>query len=117
MGCSIRWPTTDSHICYSSPDREDRPNVDFDAPGRLNMRVLQELNLPRNGDFYICGPSTFMSDLTAGLKALGVEPDRIHTETFGAGPSITPGIAASRRRPPHYAGRSSRLRTDGFVCP
>ena len=90
-----------SYICYSSPDREDRPNVDFDAPGRLNMRLLQELNLPRNGDFYICGPSTFMSDLTAGLKALGVEPDRIHTETFGAGPSITPGIAASRRRPPH----------------
>ena len=36
------------------------------------MRVLQELNLPRNGDFYICGPSTFMSDLTSGLKTLGV---------------------------------------------
>ena len=90
-----------SHICYSSPDPEDRPNVDFDAVGHLNMRVLQELNLPRNGDFYVCGPSNFMSDLTAGLKALGVAPDRIHTETFGAGPSITPGIAASPRRPPH----------------
>jgi ferredoxin-NADP reductase/MOSC domain-containing protein YiiM len=90
-----------SYVCYSSPDREDRPNVDFDAPGRLNMRLLQELNLPRNGDFYICGPSTFMSDLATGLKALGVVPDRIHTETFGAGLSITPGIAASRRRPPH----------------
>jgi ferredoxin-NADP reductase/MOSC domain-containing protein YiiM len=90
-----------SYVCYSSPDREDRPNVDFDAPGRLNMRLLQELNLPRNGDFYICGPSTFMSDLTAALKALGVVPDRIHTETFGAGLSITPGIVASRRRPPH----------------
>jgi ferredoxin-NADP reductase/MOSC domain-containing protein YiiM len=90
-----------SHIRYSSPDPEDRPNVDFDAPGRLNMRVLQELNLPRNGDFYICGPSTFMSDLTAGLAAWGVAPDRIHTEIFGAGPSITPGVAASPRRPPH----------------
>jgi ferredoxin-NADP reductase/MOSC domain-containing protein YiiM len=90
-----------SYICYSSPDREDRRNVDFDDTGRLNVRVLQELNLPRNGDFYVCGPSTFMSDLTAGLKALGVVPDRIHTETFGAGLSITPGIAASRRRPPH----------------
>jgi MOSC domain-containing protein YiiM/ferredoxin-NADP reductase len=90
-----------SHICYSAPDPEDRPNVDFDAPGRLNMRVLQELNLPRNGDFYICGPSAFMSDLTAGLAAMGVAPDRIHTEMFGAGASITPGIAASPRRPPH----------------
>jgi ferredoxin-NADP reductase/MOSC domain-containing protein YiiM len=90
-----------SHICYSSPDIEDRPNVDFDAPGRLNMKVLQELDLPRNGDFYICGPSTFMNDLTTGLAALGIAPDRIHTEMFGAGPSVTPGIAASPRRPPH----------------
>ena len=90
-----------SYVCYSSPDPEDRPNVDFDAPGRLNTRVLQELNLPRDGDFYICGPSTFMSDLSAGLAGLGVAPDRIHTEMFGAGPSITPGVAASPRRPPH----------------
>ena len=90
-----------THICYSSPDPQDRANVDFDAPGHLNMRVLGELNLPRNGDFYICGPSSFMSDLTAGLKELGVAPDRIHTEIFGAGPSITPGIAAEPRRPPH----------------
>jgi ferredoxin-NADP reductase/MOSC domain-containing protein YiiM len=90
-----------SHICYSSPDPEDRPNVDFDAPGRLNMKVLRQLDLPRNGDFYICGPSTFMSDLTAGIAALGITQDRIHTEMFGAGPSTTPGIAAAPSRPPH----------------
>jgi MOSC domain-containing protein YiiM/ferredoxin-NADP reductase/ferredoxin len=90
-----------SHICYSSPDPEDRPNVDFDTPGRLNMKLLQQLDLPLNGDFYVCGPSTFMSDLTAGLAVLGVARDRIHTEMFGAGPSITPGIAALPRRPPH----------------
>jgi ferredoxin-NADP reductase/MOSC domain-containing protein YiiM len=90
-----------SQICYSSPDPEDRPDIDFDAAGRLNTRVLQELDLPHNADFYICGPSSFMSDLSAGLAALGVTPDRIHTEMFGAGPSITPGIAASPRRPPH----------------
>ncbi len=90
-----------SHICYSSPAPEDRPDVDFDARGRLNMQVLQELNVPRDGDFYICGPSTFMSDLTAGLAALGVAPDRIHTEMFGAGPSFAPGVAASPHQPPH----------------
>jgi ferredoxin-NADP reductase/MOSC domain-containing protein YiiM len=90
-----------SHVCYSSPDPEDRLNVDFDTTGRLNARLLHELNLPVNGDFYICGPSTFMSDLTAGLTALGVAPGRIHTEMFGAGPSRTPGIAASPHRPPH----------------
>src|SRR4051794_6356256 len=91
-----------THICYSSPDPQDRANVDFDAPGHLNTRVLHELNLPRNGDFYICGPLRFMSDLTAGLKELGVTADRIHTEIFGAGPSITPGIATAPRQRPHF---------------
>jgi ferredoxin-NADP reductase/MOSC domain-containing protein YiiM len=90
-----------SHICYSSPSPDDRPGIDFDAPGRLNTNTLQELSLPRDGDFYICGPSTFMNDLTTGLTALGGAPDRIHTETFGAGPSITPGIAVSQRPTPH----------------
>ena len=90
-----------SYVCYSSPDPKDRPDADFDGAGRLNMRALQELDVPRNGDFYICGPSSFMSDLTAGLKELGVASDRIHTETFGAGPSITPGIADAASRPPH----------------
>jgi MOSC domain-containing protein YiiM/ferredoxin-NADP reductase len=90
-----------SHICYSSPAPDDRLNIDFDAAGRLNTGVLRELDLPRNGDFYVCGPATFMSDLTAGLAALGIAHDRIHTETFGAGPSITPGVAANARRPPH----------------
>jgi ferredoxin-NADP reductase/MOSC domain-containing protein YiiM len=98
-GLLAALPHRHSHICYSSPDPEDR--VDFDSVGRLDMRVLQKLNLPRNGDFYICGPSSFMSDLTAGLAASGVAPDRIHTEIFGTGPSITPGVAAGPRRPPH----------------
>ena len=90
-----------SYFCYSAPGPEDQPHVDFDAPGHLDMRVLQELNLPCNGDFYICGPAAFMSDLTAGLAALGVAPERIHTELFGAGPSLAPGVVAALRRPPH----------------
>jgi ferredoxin-NADP reductase/MOSC domain-containing protein YiiM len=94
-------PHSHSHISYSTPGPEDRPGVDFDAPGRLNMGVLQQLSLPHDGDFYICGPTSFMNDLTAGLAAWGVAPGRIHTEIFGAGPSNTPGIAPSPRRPPH----------------
>ena len=95
-----------SYICYSSPRPEDRPNVDFDAAGRLDIRALQELNLPRNADFYICGPPNFMSDLTAGLAAWGVARDHIQTEMFGAGPSNTPGIAAEPRRPRHLPAGS-----------
>lgn len=89
------------HVRYSAPDPEDIVGVDFDAVGHLNTRVLQELGLPREGDFYICGPPTFMSDLIAGLGAWAVPPNRIHTEIFGTEPSITPGVAASPAKHPH----------------
>ncbi|WP_424630349.1 MOSC domain-containing protein [Bradyrhizobium sp. SYSU BS000235] len=90
-----------SHIRYSAPDAEDQPGVGFDARGRLNIAMLQELGVPHDADFFICGPSAFMSDLTAGLAAWGIAADRIHTELFGAGPSSTPGIAATPAKPPH----------------
>jgi ferredoxin-NADP reductase/MOSC domain-containing protein YiiM len=90
-----------SHIRYSSPDSSDRPGVDFDTRGHLDMGMLQELKVPRDADFFICGPSAFMSDLTAGLASWGIAAGRIHTEHFGSGPSITPGVAASPHAPPH----------------
>ena len=90
-----------SHISYSSPDPEDRLGVDFDAHGRLGIGVLRELEALRNADFFICGPSAFMSDLTAVLAAWGIAAGRIHTELFGPGPSSTPGLAPSPVRPPH----------------
>ncbi|MCK1394261.1 MOSC and FAD-binding oxidoreductase domain-containing protein [Bradyrhizobium sp. 1] len=83
-----------SHVCFSAPDRTDRLGTDYDSAGHLDQRLLQTLNLPRDGDFYLCGPAAFMNDLSAGLAALGVAPDRIHTELFGSRPSLTPGIAA-----------------------
>jgi ferredoxin-NADP reductase/MOSC domain-containing protein YiiM len=90
-----------SHIFYSSPGLEDRAGLDFDTRGRMDLRVLQDLQVPRNADFYICGPRAFMSDLTAGLTGWGVAMSRIHTENFGSAPPTTPGVAASPHPPPH----------------
>lgn len=100
-------PCSHSHINYSSPDRADRLGVNFDANGRLDIGVIQKLEVPRNADFYICGPSAFMGDLTTGLGAWGVAADRIHTELFGPGPSNTPGIAISPSRRPHLPAEPS----------
>ena len=94
-------PRSHSHICYSSPNPEDRPAIDFDAPGRLDTPVLEKLGVPPDAHFYLCGPTAFMSDLTADLAAWGVAPDRIHTEIFGSGPSKTPGVVAGAPKPPH----------------
>ena len=90
-----------SHIRYSAPGLADRLGDHFDAPGRLNLHVLQELSVPRDADFYLCGPPAFMSDLTVDLAAWGVAAGHIHAETFGSGLSKTPGIAASALPTPH----------------
>jgi ferredoxin-NADP reductase len=94
-------PGAHSHIRYSAPDPGNQLGVDFDAPGRLSVPLFAELGVPRDADFYLCGPSAFMADLPAGLAAWGVPSNRIHTEMFGAGPSRTPGIAATPQKPPH----------------
>ncbi len=90
-----------SHVSYSSPSPEDQPGTDFDDRGRLEIGVLRDLGVPRNADFFICGPSAFMRELTEGLTAWGIGADHIHTELFGAGPSSTPGVVTSQHRPPH----------------
>ena len=90
--------TATATFATARPILSDRPNVDFDASGHLDMRLLQGLGLPRDGDFYICGPSSFMSDLTEGLAALGV----------AAGSHSHRDV---RRRSVHYPGRR------GFAAP
>jgi ferredoxin-NADP reductase len=94
-------PRGHSHIRYSSPRPGDRLAVDFNTPGRLDMHAIEELGLPRDADFYLCGPSAFMNDLAVELGTWGVAANRIHTEIFGSNPPRTPGIAAAPRRSPH----------------
>ena len=95
-----------SYILYSRPGKEDQPGLDFDAPGHLTVTVLKEIGVPREADFYLCGPSAFLQDLTAGLAAWGVATDHVHAEIFGPGASSTPGVVGASSRPPHLPGTS-----------
>jgi ferredoxin-NADP reductase/MOSC domain-containing protein YiiM len=94
-------PHTHSRILYSRPGLDDRLGLDFDATGRLGVPVLDELGVPRDADFYLCGPSAFLQDLRAGLAAWGVASDRVHMEVFGPGESMTPGVSDAPVRPAH----------------
>jgi ferredoxin-NADP reductase/MOSC domain-containing protein YiiM len=89
------------NVCYSRPDVDDVQGRDYDTAGRLSSAVLSGLGLPRDADAYLCGPAQFMADVSAALVSLGLDGGRVHTEIFGAAPSITPGIAPAGARAPH----------------
>ena len=92
---------SDGHhrVFYSRPEPGEQLPADAEH-GRLSAAALVELGLPHTSDVYLCGPASFMDDISSGLVALGFNYTRIHTETFGATAALTPGIAAAAV-PPH----------------
>jgi ferredoxin-NADP reductase/MOSC domain-containing protein YiiM len=90
-----------AHIQYSKPLPTDQQGSDFDAPGHLDLTAIEKLDIPRDADFYLCGPTSFLHDLTTDLATLGVAASHIHSEIFGSAESITPGIAKAAARPAH----------------
>jgi ferredoxin-NADP reductase/MOSC domain-containing protein YiiM/ferredoxin len=104
------------HVYYSRPAPNDVKGHGFDGTGRLTGSVLAELGLPRDAQAYLCGPATFMDEISAGLSSLGIEASHIHTEPFGPAPGQTPGIAATPGRAPHPpVGRAGVGPTIEFV--
>lgn len=94
-------PNVRTHVYYSRPDPDDVEGRDFDGAVRLTGSLIAELVPPRGAEAYLCGPTPFMDDISAGLATLGIDPSRIHTEPFGPAPAVTPGIAATPVRAPH----------------
>ena len=94
-------PRSHAFVAYSKPDDADQQGQDYDASGHLTISLLQRLQVPKEADFYLCGPTAFLSDFTAGLKSWSVPDSSIHSERFGAESSITPGIASTTPVPPH----------------
>ena len=94
-------PHSHALVTYSKPEDADQQGHDYDASGHLNLSLLQRLQVPKEADFYLCGPTAFLADFTAELKSWGVPDSRIHFETFGVESSITPGIASTASVPPH----------------
>ena len=94
-------PHSHTHIAYSRPESDDRLGVDYDVPGHLSATVIQQLEIPRDADFYLCGPPPFLSTFAADLKQWGVPGSQIHTEAFGPGESLRPGIKDALVGPVH----------------
>jgi ferredoxin-NADP reductase/MOSC domain-containing protein YiiM len=94
-------PQSHRHVLYSRPNPQDQLGQDFDALGHWSVSALQELGVPREADFYLCGPAAFLHDLTTNLLEWGVPRNQLHIELFGPEPALTPGIAVGANRAPH----------------
>lgn len=94
-----RLPSGRSHIVYSRPTATAQVGVDFDTAGHIDAAVLENFGVPRDSDFYLCGPSAFLESMRDGLRSWGVVAENMHTEIFGAAEAIAPGIAQVRHSP------------------
>jgi ferredoxin-NADP reductase/MOSC domain-containing protein YiiM len=94
-------PLGRGYVCYSRPGAGDRLGQDYDAPGRLGLPVLNQIGVPRDSDFYLCGPTEFLKSMTSDLEGWGVLASRLFTEMFGAAEAIRPGIRTAQTKSPH----------------
>jgi ferredoxin-NADP reductase/predicted pyridoxine 5'-phosphate oxidase superfamily flavin-nucleotide-binding protein len=75
-------PNVYVHVTYSRPRNEDRLVRHYDREGRVTGAVIEDLAAGLDADFYVCGPPAFLGDITTSLEALGIEPARVHIESF-----------------------------------
>jgi ferredoxin-NADP reductase len=90
-----------SHVVYSKPDAADQPGRDYDSVGHLDVSLVERLGVPRNAEFYLCGPSSFLSSFSQALKTWGADRAKVRSEIFGSQGALTPGIQAVKPRPVH----------------
>jgi ferredoxin-NADP reductase/MOSC domain-containing protein YiiM/ferredoxin len=87
------------YVVYSKPTENDKIGADFDASGHIDTPLLERIGVPRDGDYYLCGPSSFLQNMRDGLQKWGVLGADVHTEIFGSLEAITPGMAQVNHTP------------------
>lgn len=108
-GLLAALPASTAHIFYTA----DQPGIPSPVAseqihyGRPDATGLRALALTPGIDAYLCGPSAFMTAMTAALAELGVEPDHIYTEAFG--PSAIPRGAAAPHPPTGEPGHGPSI--------
>ena len=109
-------PLARSLVCFSRPADGDEAGRDFDRAGRADLEALLNLDVPRDADYYLCGPSAFMDDLSTGLLTWGVARERIHAEAFGPA-SVTSGLPPHVPEGPAGSGAEVSFARSGLTVP
>jgi ferredoxin-NADP reductase/predicted pyridoxine 5'-phosphate oxidase superfamily flavin-nucleotide-binding protein len=69
-------------VVFSQANEEDVVGEHYDRKGRVSAKLIQQVVPDLLADFYLCGPTGFLTEVISGLDALGVRKDRIHFESF-----------------------------------
>lgn len=77
-----------STVFYTRPIETEKSGEDFDIKGRISKEWMME-NLPRDGEFYFCGPVPFMKVVYHNLISMDIEKEYINFEMFESGTDIT----------------------------
>ena len=67
---------------YSKPTAEEQPGIQYDIRGHLDVTILKDLKFPAGCYYYLCGPMSYMADVTTALQSLGVPGTQIRSELF-----------------------------------
>lgn len=92
-------PHAREHIHYTA--QTPPPGDARVTRGRPTAASLTALGVPADADAYLCGPTAFMDDLSGHLRELGLRPERIRTERFGALAAVNPGVTGTAPVRPH----------------
>ncbi|WP_345633936.1 MOSC and FAD-binding oxidoreductase domain-containing protein [Rugosimonospora acidiphila] len=92
-GLLASLPSVSAHTFYTKAASAGSDGRATPHSGRPDIEALRALQIPVDADAYVCGPASFMTTMTASLAELGLDPQQVHSETFGA--SATPGPDAA----------------------
>lgn len=72
-------------VAYESVESDEASDANYQMLGRLNLNDVPAEIMPRDADYYLCGPIPFMQQQTAALLEMGIPQESIHSEAFGTG--------------------------------
>lgn len=75
-------------VFYSEPLEKDKQGEDYDYLGFVSEEWIKE-NLPKDGEFYFCGPYGFMKHVYKSLTDMGVDKSAINYEMFGPSANLS----------------------------
>lgn len=86
-----------NHFLYRAPTDEDVKGRDYDTEGMISRKLIEDLIPGCDCDFYLCGPSPFMTAMYDMLHDMGVATDRIAYEFFGPATVLRPKNPAPKK--------------------